>query len=76
MLEVPQARPGPRQTPSIAPLGTLGVVLNSTKTGPSYVRSFKDNCPLRDWLEVRDTLVAVDDKDVSVWTAIWVSKLL
>ena len=53
------------------------MVSDSSKAGPTYVCCFKDNCLLRDRIEVRDMHMAVDGDAVSAFTtAMCVSKLL
>jgi len=60
----------------IAPPGKLGVVIDTPNNGPPVVHAIKDTSALVDQLQVGDKLVAVDDEDVRLMTAIKVSKLI
>jgi C-terminal processing protease CtpA/Prc len=59
-----------------APAGKLGVVIDTPDDGAPVVHAIKDSSVIADKLQVGDKLVAVDDEDVRMMTAIKVSKLI
>lgn len=59
-----------------APPGKLGVVIDTPDDGAPVVHAIKDSSVIADKLQVGDKLVAVDDEDVRMMTAIKVSKLI
>ena len=59
-----------------APAGKLGVVLDAADDGAPFVHAMKDSSVIAGELQVGDTLVAVDDEDVTTMTAFMVSKLI
>jgi C-terminal processing protease CtpA/Prc len=60
-----------------APPGKLGVVIDvpANSTTP-VVHAIKDNCPIRNEINVGDQLLAVDEEDVRNMTAVEVSRLI
>lgn len=60
-----------------APAGKLGVVIDTpANQGAPVVYNIKDTCPIADKLRVGDKLIAVDDEDVTSFTAVKVSKII
>ena len=59
-----------------APAGKLGVVIDTPDDNTRVVHAVKDTSSVADLVRVGDKLVAVDDEDVRVMTAIKVSKLI
>ena len=60
----------------IVPPGKLGVVIDTPSEGPPEVFAVKDSSPLHGKVQVGDSLVQVDDEDVSTFSAVKVSKLI
>ena len=60
-----------------APSGKLWLVLDtpSTSTTP-IVHAIRNTCPIRNGIDVGDSLVAVDDVDVRKMSAVDVSRLI
>lgn len=60
-----------------APAGKLGVVIDTpANEGAPVVYNIKDTCPIADKLRIGDKLIAVDDEDVTSFTAVKVSKII
>ena len=50
----------------MAPTGRLGIIVKSSpETGLSYVSRIKEDCPIKDELQVGDQILEVDGEDVS-----------
>ena len=58
------------------PPGKLGVVIDTPDDGAPVVHAVKDSSVVADQVKVGDKVVAVDDEDVRVFTAIKVSKMI
>ena len=59
-----------------APPGKLGVIIDTPDDSAPVVHAIKDSSVVAGELQVGDKLVAVDDEDVTMMTAIKVSKLI
>ncbi|KAL7552181.1 hypothetical protein ACHAWF_015400 [Thalassiosira exigua] len=59
-----------------APVGKLGIVIDSPDAGAPMIHGVKETSPVADQLRAGDRLVAVDDEDVRAMTAVRVSKLI
>jgi len=61
----------------VAPPGKLGVIVDTPPEGGcAYVCEIKDSCPVIDQIRLEDRIIAVDDEDVQMMTAVNVSKML
>ena len=60
----------------VAPPGKLGISLDAPESGCPFVHSIKESSPLFGKLEPGDRLLAVDEEDVRLHTAIKISKIL
>jgi hypothetical protein len=62
----------------IIPPGIAGIVLDTRPgvRGCAYVCKIKNNCPIKDQIQLEDRIIAVDDEDVQTMNAIKLSKLL
>jgi len=60
----------------VAPSGKLGVVIDTPNEGAPVVHALKEGSCVGHMLQVGDKLIAVDDEDVRLMSAIQVSKLI
>mmetsp|Transcript_56119 Transcript_56119/g.167973 ORF Transcript_56119/g.167973 Transcript_56119/m.167973 type:complete len:237 (-) Transcript_56119:88-798(-) len=60
----------------MAPPGKLGISLDTPETGAPFVYSIKDVSPLIGKLMEGDRVIAIDDEDVRLLTAVKISKIL
>lgn len=60
----------------VAPAGKLGISLDTPENGAPFVYSIKDVSPLIGKLREGDRVIAVDDEDVRLLTAVKISKIL
>lgn len=62
----------------IIPPGIAGIVLDTRPgvRGCAYVCKIKNNCPIKDQIQLEDRIIAVDDEDVQTMNAVKLSKLL
>ena len=58
-----------------APAGKLGIIVDTSSEGP-IVHSIKNDSPLVGKVFTGDYIIAVDDEDVSDWSAHYVTKLV
>ena len=58
-----------------APAGKLGIIVDTSSEGP-IVHSIKNDSPLVGKVFTGDFIIAVDDEDVSDWSAHYVTKLV